>query len=158
LKNKRRGAPYAFYKLPAEDYEALRNDVHNTLMIAPTLWHDLNREAMITYKNYRYAVEPVDPNPPPQPEPEDTSWRDHLQDILTAIRTQLGIEEVGHLSLVGPRQELPYGTPEYGYDVIGHFRCDKPINKEEYGEPPYEFTATISPEDELTLPVKITGQ
>lgn len=115
---------------------------------------------MITIKGHQYklAVEPVDPVETPQPEPEDDSWRNHLQDILAALRSQLGIEELGHLSLVGPRQDLPYGTAEYGYDIVGHFRCDKPLDIDEYGQAPYEFTAGVTPEDELTLPVDISGQ
>jgi hypothetical protein len=100
---------------------------------------------VVNYKGYQYITA------------EDESWRDNLQEVLDAIRDQLGFER-GHLKLVGSKQDLPYGTPEYGYDIVGYLKSDVPLNKEEYGDPPYEFRASISPDGELMPPVNIVGQ
>lgn len=115
---------------------------------------------------YRLAVDgPVStPEPPTETEmvqqvedkPVD-DWRRYLQPIIRTLRQQLGLDHAGAISLLTPVVRNPFGSPDLGFTIDGFVRVQDPLDEQKFGKPPYKFSAKISPEGDLMVPVEFVG-
>ncbi len=82
-------------------------------------------------------------------------WREYLQPIIRAIRTQLGGVQV---SLLSPEVSNTYSSPQFGFDIVGFVEFTQGTPSallEEFGDVPVKFQAYVSPEGKLIQPIEI---
>jgi len=82
-------------------------------------------------------------------------WREYLQPIIRAMRTQLGGVQV---SLLSPTVSNTYSSPQFGFNIVGfvEFPQGTPVDiLEEFGDVPIKFQAYVSPEGKLIQPIEI---
>ena len=120
---------------------------------------------MIRYKHGIYRIAQEEPEEdalgPSESEMVDTiedapadRWRDYLQPIIRLLKQQLGVA----ITLLGPRQENPYGATQYGFTIEGHLKFPEgktPELDEQFGDRPIKFRAYIDPEGDLSPSVEV---